>query len=384
MNRPLTILSTAVLAIGTANAQSVWQTLPVPPAGNSVSIYGLLDTGIEHLSTTSGSHQAVTRMPGLSGTFPSRVGFRGREELGGGLAAIYTFESGFGVDSGVSNQGSRLFGRQAWVGMTGPWGAVMLGRNYTMLYWGLFDGDEMGPDAYGLASQDNYIPNERADNSVAWKAVVGGFTLGATYSLGRDTVNAGPSPAGANCAGENHADAQACREWSGMIKYDSSRWGAALVTDELHGGTGAFAGLTKSGSTDQRTSLNGYFKVSSVVKLTAGDISRRNDGAAPVSVTNGATRRSNLYWLGAAWNLSPAFLLDGQVQRLAFRGGDKSTLSVARGIYSLSKRTAVYVQGAHISNGSRLVYSVSSAATGNTPGPGQGQTGFYVGMRHSF
>src|SRR4249920_604342 len=97
----------------------------------SVTVYGLLDSGIEYLDKVGATSKSLTRMPGLSGSVPSRLGFRGSEDLGGGLKADFTLEMGLGVDSGTFNQGGRGFGRQAWIGLSGPWGAVQLGRQYT-------------------------------------------------------------------------------------------------------------------------------------------------------------------------------------------------------------------------------------------------------------
>ena len=96
--------------------------------GSSVTLYGHLDTGIEHLTNVQGGG-SLTRMPGLTGTAPSRWGLRGSEDLGGGLSAVFALESGFGPDAGTFNQGGRGFGRQAWVGLSGGWGSVsQIGR----------------------------------------------------------------------------------------------------------------------------------------------------------------------------------------------------------------------------------------------------------------
>ena len=236
---------------------------------SSVTLYGHLDTGIEHLTNVQGGG-SLTRMPGLTGTAPSRWGLRGSEDLGGGLSAVFALESGFGPDAGTFNQGGRGFGRQAWVGLSGGWGSVSLGRNYTMLYWALFDADLLGPNAFGLSSLDSYIPNTRTDNSLAYRGRFGAWSLGAAYSLGRDAVNAGPSPAGTNCAGESATDRQACRQWSAMLKYDTAPWGFALAVDEMRGGAGAFAGLTRSDLKDRRIMLNGYAALSPTIKLGAG------------------------------------------------------------------------------------------------------------------
>ncbi|MGB6098228.1 MAG: porin [Comamonas thiooxydans] len=352
--------------------------------GSSVTLYGHLDTGIEHLSNVQGGG-SLTRMPGLTGTAPSRWGVRGKEDLGGGLNAEFALESGFGVDSGTLNQGGRGFGRQAWVGLSGDWGSASVGRNYTMLYWALFDADLLGPNAFGLSSLDSYIPNTRTDNSLAYRGRFGAWSLGGSYSFGRDTVNAGPSPSGANCAGESSADRQACRQWSAMLKYDTAPWGAALAVDEMRGGAGAFAGLVRSDMKDRRIMVNGYASLTPSLKLGAGVIRRDNDAAAAASLTNGATRRSNLAWVGLSWSPSTAVTVDGQIQQLRYsQGGDHSTLTALRGTYKLSKRTAAYAQVAHINNGKRLAISVSSAAVGGNPLAGDSQTGVMLGLKHSF
>jgi hypothetical protein len=113
-------------------------------------------------------------MPSLGGgMFPSRLGFRGSEDLGGGLKAIFTLETGVYVDTGTSGQGNRLFGRQAWVGLAGNWGQLTLGRNYNMLYNSMPEVEIIGPTQYGLGSLDAGIPNGRTDNSVAYKGTFG-------------------------------------------------------------------------------------------------------------------------------------------------------------------------------------------------------------------
>lgn len=147
----------------------------------SVTLYGVVDTGIEFVNHIGADKNTVTRMNNLSGTVPSRWGLRGTEDLGGGgLKAAFALESGFSPDSGVSNQGGRLFGRQAWVGLDGRWGQVSLGRQYTMLFWSTLEADMLGPNTFGSSSLDSYLPNARADNAIAYKGKFGGFTVGAT------------------------------------------------------------------------------------------------------------------------------------------------------------------------------------------------------------
>lgn len=340
----------------------------------NTTVYGVIDQAVEHLS---GGGLSITRLPGVTSSTPSRLGFRGSEDLGGGLRAVFTLEMGIAPDAGGFNQGGRVFGRQSFVGLSGPWGTLSLGRQYTMLFWSQLDSGTVGPNLFGASALDSYLPNARADNSIAYRGTFSGFTAGATYSLGRDTVNAGPTPAGTNCAGESATDAQACREWSAMLKFDDKAWGVSAAVDEIRGGPGAFAGLTRSALTDRRSALGGWARFDKL-KLGAGLLARRNQASA-------ATPKSMLWSTGAGYELTPQFLLEGEYFKLDFKNSvNMANLWVMRGTYSFSKRTAVYATAGRVNNDGTLAMSVSSGASGTNPVAGGSQTGIAAGIRHSF
>lgn len=352
---------------------------PLVAAAQSVTLYGVIDTGVEFVNGIGASRNSVVRMPSLTATVPSRWGLRGSEDLGGGLKSVFVLESGFAPDSGTSNQGGRLFGRQAFVGLSSnQWGQISFGRQWTMTFWSTLDSDILGPNIYGANSLDSYRPNARADNAIAYKGVFGGLTVGATYSLGRDTVNAGQNPAGTNCAGENPADKQACREWSVMLRYDASKWGIATAYDSLRGGAGAAAGLTSSSLKDDRLHFGGYMLLGDA-KIGIGGTFRNNEGSP--------TSRSQLYYAGVAYDVTPAFNLAGQVYYLGFRNSaNKAWLAAVRGTYAFSKRTSAYVTGGFIDNRGQSALSVSSGSSAgtSTPTPGSNQFGAMLGVKHTF
>lgn len=114
-------------------ALAVLAALPqLASAQSSLSISGLLDLGLVHGSGgVAGSVTKVTS--GIANG--SRIAFRGREDLGDGLSAVFLLESGFQADTGALGQGGLLFGRQAYVGLSSQrWGALTLGRQYSPSY----------------------------------------------------------------------------------------------------------------------------------------------------------------------------------------------------------------------------------------------------------
>ncbi len=361
----------ALVSAGAAQAQS------------SVTLYGAFDAGVEYIRNVGTGNANLWRMPSNTGTTPSRLGFRGSEDMGGGLRAVFTLEMGFAPDQGTLGQGGRGFGRQALVGISTPYGTFSIGRQYTMTFWSGTDADILGGNVFGTGSLDAYLPNARADNSLAWRGTFSGLTLGTTYSFGRDAVNAGPSPAGTNCPGESATDTRACREWSLMAKYDTPAWGVALANDRQYGRTvgaapdAVFGGLNSSGKADNRLILNGYVRVAGT-KIAGGVIRRDNDGDA-------VKPKSDLWHVGVSIPVK-LWTFDAQFLTLRYRNvaNRDSKLFGARASYNLSKRTAIYAQLARIGNDSLAAVSVSGGAPGSNPAAGVGQSGFNAGLRHTF
>jgi predicted porin len=343
-------------------------------AQTNVTMYGLLDAAVDYNTNVDATGRSRVWMPSLGGgMFPSRIGFRGTEDLGGGLKAIFTLETGVYTDTGTTGQGNRLFGRQAWVGLAGNWGQLTLGRNYNMLYNSMPEVEIIGPTQYGLGSLDAGIPNGREDNSVAYKGSFDKFTVGATYSLGRDTSSAG-GPGGTNCPGESSADAQACREWSAMLRYDAGGWGLTSAYVRAKGGATAAFGLNTSNKTDSRAHVAGYTKFGAW-RLATGAVIRDNEGSA-------TTPRSNLYYVDGAFKATSAVTVDGLIARLDYKNsGNDTKMYMLRAIYDFSKRTSTYVAIGHVSNDGTAAVALSA---GGSVGAGLAQNGVITGIKHSF
>ena len=173
---------------------------------------------------------------------------------------------------------------------------------------------------------------------------------------------------------------------SAMVKYDAATFGVAGAYEEQRGGTGATASffngsapiaLTDAGDKDRRIVANGYVKLGNA-KLGVGWIGRHVQAVA-------GDVRSNLYFVNGSYPLTGALTLDAGLIRLINADQSRSaTMAVLRGVYALSKRTALYAQTGYLWNSANAQYSVSGGGGGTTPGKGVNQLGAMVGMRTAF
>jgi predicted porin len=342
-------------------------------AQSNVTVYGLVDTGLVYTTNVNAAGANMTKMPSLTGSFPSRLGFRGAEDLGGGLQAVFTLEMGLSMDTGTMGQGNRLFGRQATVGLKGDFGTVSVGRQINMTYLAMIKSDVLGPNLFAIGSIDPYLPNARSDNSIAYLGNFNNFVVGATYSTGRDASAAG-GPAATGCAGEVAGNAKACRQITGMLAYETPEYGLNTSYDILYGNVGAAAGLTSSDNSDKRVTVNGYVKVGAV-KIGGGVVDRTTRAATGLS-------ESDLYYLGASYPVTPLTTLDVQVARRDTKNSASDVdMAVARLTYYLSKRTAVYGALGRMKNSGTSAVALDA---GGSVGAGLTQNGLMAGLRHSF
>jgi predicted porin len=158
-------------------------------AQGSVTLYGVLDEGINYTNNVGGHSQVA-----MASGFPhgSRWGLKGTEELGGGTKAIFQLENGFDVDNGRAFQGGALFGRQAFMGLSDErWGALTLGRQYDSVVDYLAQTSAGGSwGGYMFAhpyDNDNLINTFRVNNTVKYASpALGGLKFGGMYGLSND------------------------------------------------------------------------------------------------------------------------------------------------------------------------------------------------------
>ena len=359
-----TICSAVALVCGLAASASQAQT--------SVQVYGIVDSGIAHLTNVNNAGDSNTKIPSLTSSFPSRIGFKGSEDLGGGLQAFFVLENGLAMDTGTQQQGGRLFGRAANVGLKGDWGTLTIGRQQNMTYISTLKTDVLGPNLFAIGSIDPYLPNARSDNAIGYMGNFSGFVLGATYSFGRDASNAG-GPAATNCPGEVAGDSKACRQYTSLVGYETKQWGLNASYDRLYGNTGAAGGLTSSNNTDIRTTVNGYLMIGPT-KIGGGLIDRETNAVT-------GTTESLLWYLGVSHPINN-FVVDVQAAaRNTKNSDDDVTMLVARLNYALSRRTVVYTAVGRMDNDGASAVALDA---GGTVGVGKTQNGLMLGLRHHF
>lgn len=341
-------------------------------AQTSVQVYGIVDSGIAHLTNVNNAGDSTTKIPSLTSSFPSRIGFKGTEDLGGGLQAFFVLENGLAMDTGTQQQGGRLFGRAANVGLKGDWGTLTLGRQQNMTYISGLKTDVLGPNLFAIGSIDPYLPNARSDNAIGYMGNFSGFVVGATWSFGRDASATG-GPAATNCAGEVAGNSKACRQYTALLGYETKQWGLNASYDRMYGNLGAAGGLTSSNNTDIRTTVNGYLMIGPT-KIGGGLIDRETNAAA------GQTE-SLLWYLGVSHPINN-FVVDVQAAaRNTKNSDDDVTMLVARLNYALSKRTVVYTAIGRMDNDGASAVALDA---GGTVGVGKTQNGVMLGLRHHF
>jgi general bacterial porin, GBP family len=168
----------------------------VAQAETSVTLYGIIDTGLGYNKISGGTDaQNGSKFGMINGVQNgSRWGLRGSEDLGDGLRAVFQLESGFDSGNGTSAQGGRLFGRQATVGLASDsWGQLDFGRqtNIASKYFGSIDpfGAGFGQANIGMGlSATNTV---RYDNMVLYQTPsFSGFQFGVGYSFNANDTNA--------------------------------------------------------------------------------------------------------------------------------------------------------------------------------------------------
>ncbi|MBN3814391.1 porin [Paraburkholderia sp. Ac-20347] len=360
-------------------------------AQDSVTLYGIIDAGLS-FNTNSGGHSVVAA--GSGNVTGSHWGIKGREDLGGGTAAIFQLESGFSVMNGTLRQGGRMFGFQSYVGLENErYGALTLGRQYDSVVDYLaplsFTGQHPGGNNLSAHPYDNDNLNNsfRVNNAVKYaSANYGGVKFGALYGFSNEAGGFDDNRVyslGASydtgsllfAAGYLQANNGGSSNTNGAITLTERTFIAAQ--QRIYGaGVNWLAGNARVGFVWTRTQLGGLDTI---------------NGANSLGIAaNGEGANFSNYELNAVYHFTPSFSLGGEYTYT------QATMSSSSGQhhprwhevsveadYYLSKRTDLYTQVSwqHIAaDGSGLGADVS----GQSASSSDQQTVVGVGIRHRF
>ncbi|QJD92292.1 porin [Duganella dendranthematis] len=334
-------------------------------------VYGVVDAGVV-ADGGCRSDCAHTRVDsGVSSG--SRLGVRGREELGSGTAAVYTVEAGFLNDTGVSDQNGRLFGRQAFVGLDGPLGLVTLGRQYNLVYTTLTDvADPFHGGMAGSAANLVGYTTKRYDNTIKYTSPRSrsGLIGSVIYSFGESPFNS-----------------KVNRAYGATIGYEKGRVNLSLThqrKDNLLDATGTTPAVDQSAS-NSLVAANvdfGRFVGYAAYGHSKGDGSSQWDETNPYGAVaqRDPSTNSRDVLLGVAVPMGATTLLASVIHKddrgLANRDANQIAIGAS---YALSKRTNIYTSVAKIQNRNGAGYTV-----GNASNRGSGDRAVNIGLKHAF
>ncbi|OZI39174.1 porin [Bordetella genomosp. 1] len=353
----------------------------VAQAETSVTLYGIIDTGIGY-NKVKGDGFSESRVGMINGVQNgSRWGLRGREDLGDGLRAVFQLESGFNSGNGNSAQGGRLFGRQATIGLASDsWGQIDFGRqtNIASKYFGSIDPFGAGFGQANIGVGMSSTNTTRYDNMVMYQTPsFSGFQFGAGYSFSADDT------AGAQRVG--FATADNVRAITAGARYVNGPLNVAIAYDQLNASNNQSQAAVDAKPRSYGIGAAYDFEV---VKVSAAYF-RTTDGWFTTSNPTGLTGdaafgtnafadgfKANSYLVGLSAPIGGASSLFGSWQRVdpsndVLTGGDSNMNVYSLGYtYDLSKRTNLYAYGSYAKNYAFLD-DVKSTAVG-------------VGIRHRF
>lgn len=359
------LVALAALAfVGAASAQS----------SSSVTLWGLLDADIGHFSQGGLSKT----MQSTSGNAGSQLGFRGTEDLGGGMSANFWMEAGLVNNSGAT-LGPTFFARRSTVSLAGRFGEIRLGRDYTPSWsnhnaFDPFNTSGPGSGANITTTGADPLTVVRANNSIAY---LWGFGPNKPTNTGHDVYAQLMYAFPGNVSGQ-----PALGEYAGArLGYANGPVNAAISFAQSKG-TPYAADAAAGYSTFKEFNVGGAYDFG-VAKLMA-HIGTNNSDAPGTKYTQwgiGAKINAGLGYIPVSYN---------SIKQNNAAGSSANQLAVGY-VYPLSKRTALYGTISHINNKNNGTWTFVGSNGGNNPGfaairgfaYGDG-TGYDIGLRTRF
>lgn len=381
MDKKLNTSLRALLALGVIAGAGVQQA----QAQSSVTIYGVIDAGVVMVNNQKTANGGSGTVVGLStgGLSPSILGFKGSEDLGGGLKANFNLEGHFVSTTGEGGQWGGLFGRQSNIGLSNSLGSVTLGKQYSpavlafaatdprglketfsgLISWALTQNPLNGGTAAAPANSNSVIDVFVA-NAVGLSTKVGDVNLSGSYSFGEQ-------------AGSMSANR--------VIALGATYTGPVTLSAAYQTENGRpTATLGGTGAQTRKYSVGAAYTMGDAT-LTGNYLNDKNTDPA----TGSRLAQYHVYGLGLNYRTSVA-----NTATLAFYystnkdgNSDTSRTWILSDDYALSKRTTLYGLIAGVNAGSGYTAGAPFGIANNNAflaAAGKTTTAIQLGIKHAF
>lgn len=345
-----------VATVACATAPLLAASMPAHAQSN-ITVFGLVDIGVQYLTNANAAGKSQVSL--ASGNFlPSRFGFRGQEDLGGGYNAYFLLENGFNLDDGSVASAASFFNRFAYVGLGTPGGKFTLGRQGSVQFNKTYLYDPMYFATYSNLGL-NFAPISifKLNNAIRYQTPsFGGFNVDLQYGFGQEV--AGNSDAG--------------RYMGASLEYVNGPLSARALHEVTRGGVAG--AIDQSGLSDKRSSIAAVYKLD---RWTFYGNYIRVGGDLQISP------RGDIYTAAVAYSPSDTWRFvasAGLYDQSGFSGEPKLINGLVQ--YSLSKRTFLYAIAGYLKNSPNTRYGLAFPST--TAVAGQDQRGLTLGVQHRF
>lgn len=378
MQKKIIALAVAALASSAAFAQT------------NVTIYGVVDASQQYVKSSGASNNGLNQnYVGRLESSNSYIGFKGVEDLGNGLKAIFLYESNFAADSGGRLDG----GRDSYVGLTGGFGTVVAG-NLTHPLRAFGAKTELAPGATNFGTTESITGRfagtatgaaVRAANAVAYVSPsFSGFTGTFAYVNGENRTQDVGAVEGVNQKSwQIAAEYTNANLWAGVGYHRAVDTGITAVAGNvptLGASNGDNAAITRVAAVytlPTNTKLTALFDRTKVGGNGVLNVGTAKRNAYSLAVSQGFGKNT----VGLAYAASSDYKVDGDKQDNT--GAKQVTVYYG---YDLSKRTSILARYSRLSNEANVnnVWNVNPVNNGVNPGIGSDYTGYMVGLRHTF